>query len=598
MKNTGTLNYQWAFSLIHYLSLHGITQAVISPGSRSTPLALACEQHPNIRTWVQIDERSAGFFALGLSQIKHIPSLLICTSGSAVTNWFPAVVEANHSYTPLLLLSADRPEELQNCGANQTIDQIQLFGQHVREFFNLEHANESFLNNNYLKRIATRAYSKAVNRKPGPVHINIPLREPLLPKRFTSDELNRYIGKLSTQLLKSNTSTIQSSQSIPSIGNNALQRLCNTLDKGNTLIICGRLSPEEQVNLSPLLGQVAQKLNCPVLIDPLSNLRFNSSAPEYFFYNYDHFLNPHISSVITDNVPFVPSCILRFGQFPLSKNLMTFLQQQECESILINPYGDWLDPIHKTSTMLHTIPARLCKQLLETHIKPNAPGWLISWQNAEQQSNDIIQQILSSEVFFEGVVIDTLLDCIPDNSLIFSGNSLAIRDFDTFTTRASAGGKSLYLYGNRGTSGIDGNLSTFFGLLASQNEPFDKINYGIAIIGDLSFYHDMNGLLISRDLAAKGYNATIVLLNNGGGGIFNYLPQHELNEFEKLWVTDTELDFQYSAKLYGLDYYCIKNKETLCSQLPSIIAQKGIQIVEVIIDQKTSVECHTTINSI
>ena len=598
MKNIGTLNYQWAFRLINYLSLHGVSQAVISPGSRSTPLALACEQHPEIRTWVQIDERSAGFFALGLSQRKHIPTLLICTSGSAVANWFPAIVEASHSYTPLLLLSADRPEELQNCGANQTMDQKEIFGNFVREFIQLEHADESFLNSDYLKRICTRAYSKATNPKPGPVHINIPIREPLLPEQSSVEDLNRSIRELTQQLLNPDSPTIHANVSSPSIGNNALQNLCNTLDKGNTLIIVGRLTIEEQQGLGKLLIQLAQKLDCPVLVDPLSNLRLNASDCPHFIYNYDHFLNPNLSSLRGDNIHLMPSSILRFGQFPVSRNLMQFLKQLDCETVLVSPYGDWLDPIHKASSLLHTLPTRLCKQLLNEHLKPNLPKWLINWQQAEQQSTEVIHQVLDTELFFEGMVIDSLIKSIPNNSLIFSGNSMAIRDFDTFVTHRSARKKNLSLYCNRGVSGIDGNLSTFFGLLASQVEPYDKIGYGVAMIGDLSFYHDMNSLLTIRDLALRGYNATILLLNNGGGGIFNYLPQHQLLEFEKLWMTNTELDFKHTARLYGLNYHLVESQQGLSFKLPQIMSQKGIQLVEVIIDQKTSVECHTIINSL
>ena len=201
MDSYGSLNYKWAFSLIHYFSLLGITEVVISPGSRSTPLALACEKHPAINTWIQIDERSAGFFALGLAQKTQQAVIVICTSGSAVANWFPAVVEANHSYIPLLLLSADRPAELHHCGANQTIAQQGIFSSHVRESLTLEDASEILLNNNYLQQISTQVYSQSMGQKPGPVHLNIPFREPLLPKRFTSDDLNRFIKQLGTRIL-------------------------------------------------------------------------------------------------------------------------------------------------------------------------------------------------------------------------------------------------------------------------------------------------------------------------------------------------------------------------------------------------------------
>lgn len=588
-NHTGTLNYQWAFSLIHYFSLHGVSQAVISPGSRSTPLALACEQHPDIETWMQIDERCAGFFALGLAQQRQAPVIVICTSGSALSNWFPAVVEASHSYTPLLLLSADRPAELQGCGANQTIEQSFLFGVHTRDFIALEAADESLIKNNYLKRIATQAYDKSVKRRPGPVHINIPFREPLLPKRFTAEELNRFIRRLSEQIIHSATAVVQASTASLSITSTTIQSLCRILETGNGFILCGRMTSQEQNGFSNRLKELADQLNCPILLDPLSNQRLTSSVGEKFIFNYDHFLkNYHLKN--KDSAQSLsPNWIIRFGQFPVSNSLMVFLQQLDCETILISPTGDWLDPVHKANTLLHTTPERFCQQLSGVSIKANSPGWLKNWLNTERQSETLINQALVTETLFEGHVIACLLENVPDNSFLFSGNSMAIRDFDTFITHATASRKNLELYGNRGVSGIDGNLSTFFGHLISVKKR------GVAVIGDLSFYHDMNGLLIAKKLAVEGYNATIILINNHGGGIFSFLPQQQLNDFDKLWKTDTDLDFQYSAKLYGMDYYRIHSLDELDKKLPTAFSHSGIQLVEVIIDEQTSVECHQQI---
>ena len=589
-NSIGTLNYQWAFGLIHYFALQGVTQAVISPGSRSTPLALACEKHPHINTWVQVDERSAGFFALGLAQQEQKPVMLICTSGSAVTNWFPAVVEASHSYTPLLLLSADRPAELQNCGANQTIEQSFLFGSHVREFIAIEHADETLLKSNYLKRITTQAYGKTLNHKPGPVHLNIPFREPLLPRRFTADELNHFINRLGQQTIESATPIIQSQISRASLSETRCDLLTQTLNSGNGLIICGRLTSDESHKFEKPLILLAKKLNSPVLIDPLSNFRLMASSNAHFIYNYDHFLkNFH------DNNDFTPTWVIRFGQFPVSKKLLQYLEQLDSHTILVSSYGDCLDPIHKANTILNTTPDRFCSQLLEASIKPNEKKWLNNWQESDQRSEVKIHKAIDAcDELFEGQVIQQLLKIIPDNSFLFSGNSMAIRDFDTFITRSSTYDKSLTLHCNRGISGIDGNLSTFFGLLAKQNKP----SYGVALLGDLSFYHDMNGLLLGKQLNKSGHNATIIIVNNNGGGIFNYLPQNQLEDFDKLWKTEINLDFQHSANLYGLDYHRIENLDELETKLSTAIARSGIQIVEVIIDQKTSVECHKKITQL
>lgn len=589
-KNSmGAINYQWAFSLIHYFALQGVTQAVISPGSRSTPLALACEKHPDLNTWIQIDERSAGFFALGLAQQEQKPVLLICTSGSAVTNWFPAVAEANHSYTPLLLLSADRPAELQNCGANQTIEQSFIFGSHVREFIALEHADETLFKSNYLKRVATQAYGKTLNQKPGPVHLNIPFREPLLPRRFTAAELNQFIHRLGQQTIKSATPIIQSHFSRASLSEARCDLLTETLNSGNGLIVCGRLTYHEMQDFKESLILLAERFNCPVLIDPLSNFRLLAPSDIHFIHNYDHFLKNYHN----DN-KFTPSWIIQFGQFPVSKNLLLYLAHLESHTILVSSYGDTLDPIHKANTLLNTSPDRLCRQLLESSIKPNTEQWLNDWLALEQNSEAKIQNsVKACDAFFEGHVILSLIEQIPDNSLIFSGNSMAIRDFDTFIMRSRTHKKNLSLHCNRGTSGIDGNISTFLGLLANRTST--KKNYAVAVLGDLSFYHDMNGLLMAKQLSKLGYNASIIIINNNGGGIFNYLPQSQLDDFDKLWKTETHLDFQHSAKLYGLDYHRIESLSELNIKLPDVLSHAGIQIVEIIIDQETSVECHRKI---
>ncbi len=584
---TATLNYQWAFSLIHYFSLYGVAHAVISPGSRSTPLALACEQHPNIKTWIQIDERSAGFFALGLAQQKHQAVILICTSGSAVANWFPAVVEANHSYTPLLLLSADRPAELQNCGANQTIDQQFLFGSHLRDFIALKHADKHLLNSSYLQQISRQAYKNSIKPKPGAVHINIPFREPLLPQSKNSNELNRTIQHLSQEVIAESLSIDPNILPSPSINSTALHSAVDIFNSGHGLIICGLLNQQEQEGFTQAVSLLATRLNCPILIDPLSKQRFRSSYAS-FIYNYDHFLRQALTA---KTVIDPPKWIIRFGQFPVSKALLNYLNSLESPTLLISSYGDSLDPIHKAHQIFHTLPKEFCTEVLKYSIKSGSQAWLEQWQTLEQASEHCIEQSLNTTVtnMFEGHIIHHLLKNIPENSLIFSGNSMAIRDFDTFITQNSAKGKQINFFANRGTSGIDGNVSTFLGLLAHQK------HYGVALLGDLSFYHDMNGLLIAQSLAVSGYNATIIVVNNNGGGIFNYLPQQSLNEFDKLWKTEINLNFQHTAQLYNLAYTKINNKEQLEACLSNAFEQSGIQIVEVIIDQHISVECHQDI---
>ncbi len=585
------LNYQWAISLIDHFVLQGVHHAVISPGSRSTLLALACSQHPKIKTWIQVDERCAAFFALGLAQAKHQPIILICTSGSALTHWLPAIVEANHSYTPLLLLSADRPKELQNCGANQTIDQSFIFGKQVRYFIALEHVSESLLNKHYLFDITSQAYSYLCTSKPGPVHINIPFREPLFSPHENAPQLNQSIQHITRDIINqqqhlSSSPLLNGIASIDAQGSaQQLKELSQLINSGNGLIICGRLNQQEQKDFIDLLPLLASKLNCPVLVDPLSNFRLckqEHSNHSYLLFNYDYFLKAE-----SNQLKLQPQWILRFGQFPVSKNLMQYLSTTPSKNILISSYGDTLDPLHNTHQLIHSSAQSICAYLLDEAIEENTDNWLQQWQQLEQQSALIIDhQLQVNKQIFEGHVIDSVLQHINDNSFIFSGNSMAIRDFDTFISQQNTTNKNIDFYANRGTSGIDGNISTFFGLLAQHNVP------ATLLLGDLSFYHDMNGLLIAQQLQALGYQATIIVINNNGGGIFNYLPQHQLKEFSQLWQTPIDLDFKHCAQLYHLNYEKIETLAQLDPILGKVYKQPGINLVEVIIDQQTSVKYH------
>jgi 2-succinyl-5-enolpyruvyl-6-hydroxy-3-cyclohexene-1-carboxylate synthase len=422
------------------------------------------------------------------------------------------------------------------------------------------------------------------------VHINIPIDEPLLPQCVNAVELNQLIDQLSQKILQS-THCIKLILPTLKIKQTSINKLVQLINSGQGLIICGRLTIDEQRQLPTLLAQLSKKINCPVLLDPLSNQRLKLHHPHYS-YNYHYFLNPDILSSEQNNTQKLkPDWIIQLGQFPVSKHLMNYLQPLDCTHILVSSYGDKLNPIATTYLLLHCVISSFCQQLINSPIKKNNEQWLTLWQKREQRAEKKIQQSLHTEVLFEGHIINAVLKYLPAQSLIFSGNSMAIRDFDTFITSHSATNQAIDFFANRGVSGIDGNISSFLGLLAASSLK----TKAIAVLGDLSFYHDMNGLLISKMLATLGYNATIILINNSGGGIFNYLPQQQLDSFNKLWITDTGLDFQHSAKLYQLNYLRIENKTQFNDHFAHFFSQSGMQLIEIIIDQKTSVECHHNI---
>jgi 2-succinyl-5-enolpyruvyl-6-hydroxy-3-cyclohexene-1-carboxylate synthase len=555
MSDIAVANLRWAMALVDGLAAAGVGHAVISPGSRSTPLALACLRHPRLRTWIQVDERSAGFFALGLSKADRRPVMLICTSGSAPANWFPAVIEANHGLIPLILLTADRPPELRDCGANQTIDQVKLFGGQVRASHELPVAETTTAALQNLGWLAARAVDQSRWPLSGPVHINVPLREPLVPS-----------GALPEYAAAAMPKTVSYPAMLPPA--DEIVRWATELSGRPGLIVCGE--GEYSDGFPAALAQLAEQLACPVLADPLSNLRFGAHDRSRFFSRYDAFLR-RTDFTETHRLEWV----LRFGAMPVSRQLQNHLAAcAEATHFLVETHGRWPDPLHLTTHMLRADADAVCAALVAARPLPAPVAWLKGFFAQERRAAGLAQATARP---IEAEVVESLLHQLAGGCL-FSGNSMAIRDLDSF---AAGGEAPLRIVGNRGASGIDGNVSTALGLCAALGKPVT------VLLGDLALYHDMNGLL-----AARGLNITFVVLNNGGGGIFSYLPQSELEEFERGWLTPTELDFSLAARMYGLDYRRVEKGEDFAAAL--VVAQQhdGPDLIEVMVDREVSVSRH------
>lgn len=557
MSDMAMANLRWAMVLMDGLVEAGVRHAVISPGSRSTPLALACLRHPRLRSWIQIDERSAGFFALGLAKADRCPVVLICTSGSAPAHWFPAVIEASHGLNPLILLTADRPPELRDCGANQTIDQIKLFGTQVRASHELPMVETTATALQNLSWLAARAVDQSRWPLPGPVHINVPLREPLVP----DGALPEYEMKVAAKLR-----TVSYPTMLPPA--DEIEHWASMMSGRPGLIVCGEDAYRE--GFPAALAQLAAQLGCPVLADPLSNLRFGTHDRSHIFCRYDAFLR---SAKFTE--AHRPEWVLRFGAMPVSKQLQNMLATiTGAVQFLVETHGRWSDPLRQTTYLLRADADAVCAALTAVQALPAPVTWLADFTVAERRAESLAQIAMKP---IEAEVVEALVDQLAGGCL-FSGNSMAIRDLDNF----SAGGDALLrIVGNRGTSGIDGNVSTALGLCAALGKPVT------ALLGDLAFYHDMNGLL-----AARGLNITFVVLNNGGGGIFSYLPQAELAEFERAWLTPTELDFSHAARMYGLDYQRVNSGVDFAAALAVAQQHNGPDLIEVMVDRETSVARH------
>lgn len=533
MIDNGTLNYCWSEAMIAGFVAAGVTDAIISPGSRSTPLALAMLRQARLRCHVVIDERSAAFFALGIAKASRKPVLVLATSGTAPANWLPAVIEASQSGIPLILVSADRPPELQGCGANQTIDQIGLFGAHVRASHALGTPHDGF-DHGYLHRFAARTYEQASWPHPGPVHINQPFREPLIPLALTSPA--------------SIPETIRAARPalLPAIDH--IRDFSQQISGRPGVIVCGEM-PETDGSRNAITT-LAASLNCPILAEPLSGLRFGMDDRSHLCIRYNTWL---ADSSFRDRHP--PQWVIRFGAFPVTRHLQNYVAGIHGPHAVVESWPRWSDPTHRLTHLLRAEPAEVCSALLDERPNPAPVGWAQAFMDKE----------VSAAAPAEAGHIGVLLNELHDGTHLFIGNSLAIRQLDT---HSGCSRKAIHFYGNRGASGIDGNISTAMGIAAVHGNV-------VALLGDLTCQHDLGGLAL-----AQGRNVVIVAVNNNGGGIFDHLPQHSLPEFEQGWRTPQQISFQHAALTFGLGYGLAASNEEFRSKLRAALDASGPHLIE------------------
>ena len=560
MTSQGDLNLQFSQQLMDGLASAGLTQVVISPGSRSTPLTLVCERHQALTTYIQIDERCAAFFALGLAREQNQPVAVIATSGSAAGHWLPAVIEAKHSAIPLILISADRPPELLHCGANQTIDQNQLFASQVRHFYQLPLAEASNRQAQYLQQLGQRVLNESLYPLAGPVHLNVPFREPLIPEVISLAKENKR-----TPVLK-HYPKAQLSEA-------EYQQLAEQFSTGRGLIIAG---PDKVDNERvQAIAQLADHLQVPVFADPLSGLRFGEHNMTQILCHYDAFLR---------KVDFVKQAqvdwILRFGAMPISKALGQYLQHnQQAQQLVVDSHMRWRDPNHQINAFILSDDIVLCEKLMQ-YSQPNPEtAWRDFLLGIEQRA---WEQAL--DCCTEAQLLNELLQQLPESSVLFASNSLPVRELDSFSNKEN---KKITLIANRGASGIDGNVSTLAGLAANRTNHQNTDGEVVGLLGDLACYHDMNGLLV-----ASKQDMIIIVINNGGGGIFYHLPPATLPEFKQAWLTPHELEFEKVAALYQLQFYKLHKREQFSEVLAQVLNVHGCRMIEVVIDPEQSLQQH------
>jgi 2-succinyl-5-enolpyruvyl-6-hydroxy-3-cyclohexene-1-carboxylate synthase len=532
----------------------GVRDVVISPGSRSTPMAMMMAEHPDLRVHIQIDERSAAFFALGIAKSLRKPVAILCTSGTAAANYYPAIIEAYYSRVPLIVLTADRPHELRDVGAPQAIDQIHLFGHHVKWFVEMAPPEKTDEMIRYARSVCARAAAIAMRNPSGPVHLNFPFREPLVPDLEKEDlfELHeRQNGYVSIETGELSLSEEKYKE---------LAEVLSQYDKG--IIVCGPLDDE---SFAEAITGLARTLKFPILADPLSQLRSGKHSKDYIVDAYDTFLrNSECKKALK------PDIMIRFGAMPVSKALSIFIKENmDIPQIVIDGGAGWRDPAQATSNMIYCNETEFCKSIAKYVSEKKNHPFLHKWLELNKLTKTELSKINEIEDLSEGKLFYQLSDLVPDGATLFVGNSMPIRDLDTFFHVTD---KSIRIMANRGANGIDGIISTAIGA-ASVSQPL------YLVVGDLTFYHDLNGLL-----AAKLYNINIkiLLVNNNGGGIFSFLPQsgHPKN-FELLFGTPLDLDFEHVVRMYNGKFDKITSWDEFTSTFLRNMDDSGLSVMEI-----------------
>ena len=566
-------NTALASAFVEEMARGGLRHAVVSPGSRSTPLAVALWRQPEIEVSVIVDERSAAFFALGAAQVTRAPVALLCTSGTAAANYHPAVCEADESGVPLVVLTADRPPELRGIGAGQTIDQVKLYGESVRWFCEVgthEADDDGLL---HYRSVACRALAVARGEtRSGPVHLNLPWREPLAPipveGAVTATDPLALEGRDGRPLTAVTSIDLEPSAFL-------LDEVAGHIgDAISGVIIAGRqLDPE----LREPLAHLAQASGFPILAEPTSQLRCGPHDRSHIVSTYDLLLrDEHFARSV------VPDLVLRFGEMPTSKPLRSWLTESGADQIVIDPYGGWNEPTNRAAALLRADPTELAAgwaTRLEKEERPAPQRWL----DAERAAREALKPALAGDEISEPSLHHALGQAYRDGDLVYTASSMPIRDQEAFLPPSEA--DALFLC-NRGANGIDGLISSGIGAAHTSGRPTTILT------GDLGLLHDIGGLAALRDVSTP---VRIVVIDNNGGGIFGFLPQAEAlsgSEFEALLGTPRGVSVAQAAELFELPYRKLETP----AELPAALAA-GTGLIAIETNRSQNVDLHRQLNA-
>ncbi len=570
------INAMWGKVIVEELCRSGIDYFCLSPGSRSTPLTVAAARNSRARTFLTTDERGAAFHALGYARATGQPAVLICTSGTAVANYMPAVVEAGTDNVPLIILSADRPPELRESGANQTIVQPGIFGRYVRWQFEMPAPSESVS----LKAVLTTVDQLIFRSRampPGPVHLNCMFREPLAP---SEDQLSEgYAKELEVWLAGNSPWTNYAkpviTQSVEDLGQ--LNTLLNEAGKG--VILAGRLpanSGQEEI------VALARQLRWPLFADVLSGIN-GSEFNDVVIGAFDQLLlSPRVKEVL-DGVT-----VLQFGSEPISKRWMQFVNSGAVAGhILINSHPARQDAAHRVSLRVMADVSVVCGQLLK-RVKPGT-GHLLAWfRDAAGKVEAVLAAELSDTATLnEPAAARHISTEIRDDHGLVLAASMPVRDFEMFRSPEFTCGR---IIANRGASGIDGTVATACGLAAGSAKPVTLL------IGDLALLHDLNSLAMLSQMQAP---IVVIAVNNGGGGIFSFLPIADYDDvFETYFGTPHSLTFEHAAAMFGINYYPVSSISELKEQYRAVLAEGNPALIEISTDRTDNKTIHDKLKAL
>ncbi|NHN40450.1 2-succinyl-5-enolpyruvyl-6-hydroxy-3-cyclohexene-1-carboxylic-acid synthase [Halorubellus sp. JP-L1] len=579
-------NVLWAETLVEELAAGGLEAVVVSPGSRSTPLTVAVADRDDLSAFSVLDERAAAFFALGRARRTGEPTALVCTSGTAAANYHPAILEASQARVPLLALTADRPPELRDSGANQTVDQEKLYGDAVRWYRDLPEPEATPRKLKRLRTDAARALAETRGTPAGPVHLNCPFRKPLEPTDVPGDVPEGWDegdDRASAGRFEDGERRpfVRTEAGRPTLSAARLDALADVVADAETgVVVAGPADPVDvaREDYAPAVAGLGATVGFPVLADVLSTVRYGphvADAPVVG--GYDGYVDGLLDAVD-------PDVALRFGASPTSKPLRKALAERDVQQVLVDPAGEWRDAEFATDTLVAADPVHVARELaerLEGAVSERESGERSATERALALDEAFSDGVASARVdvsvgAFEGEVLADVVAGAPDPSTVVVSNSMPVRDADRFAAASEA---DVTVVANRGASGIDGVTSTALGAGSATS---DELVY---VTGDLAYYHDMNGLL---SLSRCGVDATIVVVNNDGGGIFHELPIAEFEPpFTEQFQTPHGMDFAATGDLYDLAFERVA-PDAFADAYERVLGTAGTAVLEVGFDAAAS----------